>query len=162
MSPRKTSPRPEKSRRVQSFRPQLELLESRLAPAIYNLPTASLDHALIGFDAATGSLSLSGGAQGADVHVAATTDGLAVTINGQLFSSNAADAFFNPALAGANAATLHDINLTGGGSADILTLDNLGGSNVTVQSDGAVTVAGSVQVAGQFTVVASSLTADGT
>ncbi|HVS39556.1 MAG TPA: hypothetical protein VMS17_28625, partial [Gemmataceae bacterium] len=162
------------STRKRSFRPRLEELENRLAPAgLLTLtipktivPTqppsggpASAGPALTSFSAASGALSITG--SGAAVQVAATADGgLNVTVNGQLLSSDPSSPNYYPALAGAVESAVHNITLTGGGSVDALTLDNLSGSNLTIQSDGYATL-GAVAESGQLTATAPRMTIDG-
>jgi hypothetical protein len=130
--------------RRRPFRPCLVELESRLAPASGLSLETSLAAANVAFDASTGILSLTGGA--AQVSVA---DGaVAVNLDGQTHSSDAASPFFDPSLAGASADSLRQLQLVGGGPGNALTLGDLtvdGG--MVVVSDGGIDVAGAVHAA---------------
>ena len=78
------------------------MLESRLAPAT------------ISFDAASGALLIHGGPAGAAVQVAMLGNGdVALTLNGQVYSSDPAAPSFDSALGGLSEATLQQISLTG-------------------------------------------------
>jgi hypothetical protein len=151
----RASKQPARSRqalRRNTFRPRLELLEHRLAPAGLGLVEVG---PAVTFDPAAGSLAIRGGADGAAVQVGTSGNGaVAVSINGQ--------ASFDPALAGLSAATLRQISLLGG-PGDSLTLDGVtAAGDLAVQSDGAVTLAGDVGAAGRLTVSAASLDVQGT
>lgn len=136
---------------------RIEVLENRLAPA--NIAVGPS----VQFDGATGVLSILGGAAGSTAEVEGLGNGpVAVTIDGRLHSSDPAAPAFDPALAGAGAATLSAISLTGG-PADFLTLGNLTtGGDLAVHSDGGVTLAGPIGAAGRLAVTADSLDVQGT
>ncbi len=137
---------------------RLEELESRLAPATLVGGPLGMANAAAGFDFSTGSLSITGGT----VQVAFAGDGdLALTVNGQGYSSDPAAQSYDPALGGATEATLQQISLSGS-PADSLTLNGLtttGG--LTISSDGGVTLAGNIDVAGRLTVTAATLDVQG-
>src|SRR5438552_3732177 len=135
MSARTPSRQPSQRRR---FQPRLELLEDRLTPAGLPADTAALTF----FDPGTSWLAV----RAANAVVTIDAGGaVAVTLAGQMHSSNPSSAAFDPALAGANAWSLRGISLQGG-TADTLTLADLNtGGDLAVQSDGAVTLADSVQ-----------------
>ncbi len=123
----------------------IEVLEQRLAPASI-LPG-------LHFDGSAGALSLAG----STAVVRGLAGGIAVSLNGHLHSSDPTAASFDPALAGASAAGLRQIRLSGGGRADSLTLGTLMDSKaLAVRSDGSVSVAGTVRAAG-LTVTAAGL-----
>jgi hypothetical protein len=151
----RASKQPARSRqalRRNTFRPRLELLEHRLAPAGFGLVEVG---PAVTFDPGAGSLAIRGGADGAAVRVGTSGDGsVAVSINGQ--------ASFDPALAGLSAGALRQISLLGG-PGDSLTLDGVSAAgHLAVQSDGGVTLAGDVGAAGRLTVSAASLDVQGT
>ncbi len=140
-------------------RPMLEALEPRVV-----LNNQLLSSASVGFAASSGALSILGDAGGATAEVTLSADGaVAVTVNGRILSSDPSSPFFTTALAGANAAALHQIAMSGGGSTDALTLGNLMiGSSLVVSADGGVTIAGNVTVARKLSVTTAALTIDGT
>jgi hypothetical protein len=118
--------------------------------------------AMASFDPVSGSLSVLGGIAGSSVAVESVSNGaIKVVVKGQLMSSAPGDPSFDPALAGANAVTLHRISLIGGGSADTLTLNNLTGNDLAVTTDGSVTLTGTVAETNQLAIKAQSLTIEG-
>jgi hypothetical protein len=121
----------------------------------------------LAFDGAREELSIFADPGGVTAQVALTNAGaLAVTIDGQVHSSEPAAASYDPALAGVVVADLHEISLTGG-AADMLSLGNLSGSDLTITSDGFITVDGAVDVtgrlalSGQVIINTGRLSADG-
>jgi hypothetical protein len=114
------------------------------------------------FDPVSGSLSVLGGIAGASVAVESVSNGaIKVVVEGQLMSSAPGDPSFDPALAGANAATLHRISLIGGGSTDTLTLHNLTGNDLAITTDGSVRLTGTVTEANRLTITSGSMTVEG-
>jgi hypothetical protein len=129
----------------------LELLEQRL-----------LLSTIVSFDSALGSLSLLGAAAGSTVAVEGMSNGaIGVLINGQLHCRAPGVSSFDPTLAGASTTTLHQINLSGGGSADALTLNSLTGDHLAVTSDGSISLTGSVTEADRLAITARSITVEG-
>jgi hypothetical protein len=123
----------------------------------------------LAFDSARGALSIFGGPGGATAQVSVTSGGgdIAVTIDGQVHSSDPAAASYDPALAGLATADLHELSVIGGGAADQLSLGNLNGSDLTISSDGILAVDGAVNVmgrlalSGQVIINTGRLSADG-
>ena len=129
----------------------LEPLETRLTPAVL-LPGGN---AALAFDPSDGILAL----QGNSAEIAVSGSAVTVSLNGQLHSNNAADPDFDSVLASINAWSLHGIRLTGGGTSDSLILSTVATSNdLTVQSDGNVTLADQLWVSGRLTVQSANLT----
>ena len=136
--PRKTS---RKSSLGQWFWLRLEHLEDRTLPSVSLL-----------FDSAAGQLSLLGYGSDAIIQQTLNSAGfLEVAVDGQLHSSDPKSAFFDQALAGANAGNMAGIRFHGGGHDTlILSADELAG-NLAVSADGEVrtkdvTVGGSLAI----------------
>src|SRR4051812_42517535 len=106
--------------RSRSSRPRLEWLEDRTAPALITLPGGDQDQATVAFDAASGLLSILGGA-GVAAQVEVDANAVAVTVDGRLHSGDPASPSYDPALAAADGGSLRGIRLVGG-AADALTL----------------------------------------
>jgi hypothetical protein len=113
-------------------RPAVEILEDRRLPALL-APAVPL-----AFDAATGVLAITG----ASARVATDAGGVAVTLNGQRHSADAADPYYDPALAGATAAALRGVRLSG--AADTLTLGDVRAAALWAYADGGIAVTGTV------------------
>jgi hypothetical protein len=140
--PRKTSRAPHLIRRP---RPRLERLEDRTLPAVSLL-----------FDAAAGNLSILGDASDHTVRQGLSTAGfLEVAVDGQQHSSDPKSAFFDPALAGANADSFTEIRFDGGGPGTLILGSEALAGGLTVVSDANITVDGAVQ-AGSITLEGSS------
>src|SRR5262245_30289665 len=98
---------PRRDRRVSL---QVEALEGRLCLSgstwFPGTTGVAAGRAAAEFDPTSGALTILGGATGVAAQVAVTGDGaLAVTVDGQLLSSDPAAPSFDPAFAGAGAAT---------------------------------------------------------
>ena len=138
---------------------QGELLEDRLNPGLVALGATGTLGASLAFDPALGVLSLFDNPPGDTAQVATTGDGsVNVTLQGKMYSSDPAAKSFDPSLAGANAQSVHSINLFGGAT---LALDQLASAgNLAVSASGDITLAGTVKVAGSLSVSAIGLTVD--
>ncbi len=145
------------------FRPGLEELENRLAPASLRLVTDPVVQPPSAFDRSSGTLSLLGSPTGSSVEITSTGSGnISIKYNSQLYTTQAGSSSYDSSLAGLSLATLRTINLSGGGAGDTLTIDPVASSgNLTVSSDGSVVIAGGVSVAGQLTVSGNSITVAG-
>src|SRR5947208_12684314 len=103
MCPRTRSRRLIRPRQPRSFRPLLEGLENRLAPAGLGV---TADPTALAFDPLSGTLSLLGNMASVGTR---SNGSLTVTLNGQSHASDAA-------LAGVNATTLRAITLSNAGN----------------------------------------------
>src|SRR5258707_10634057 len=128
-------------------RARLERLEDRTLPAVGLL-----------FDAAAGGLYLHGGAGDHTVRETLNSAGfLEVAFDGRCHSSDPTSAFFDPALAGADASTLAGIRFETGGGHDTLILgtQQLAGS-LAVHTDADV-LTEDVTVAGLLAIQAPTV-----
>ncbi|HEV3081862.1 MAG TPA: hypothetical protein VGY66_18930, partial [Gemmataceae bacterium] len=145
-------------------RPRLgvEELESRLTPTALSVGPFDVAKAAVSFDATSGALTLRGGAEGSSAQVAILGNGdVALTLNGQAYTSDPAARSFDAALGGASEATLQQLSLTGG-PADSLTLKNVTtDAGLTIFSDGGVTLAGTIDATGRLTVTAGTVDVQG-
>lgn len=159
MSSFKRSRRPRVSSSLRSFRPLLEELENRLAPAAVR---AAVDSSFL-FQPSTSSLSILGPTSGATAELASTSHGgVEITLNGQVYSSDTTSPHFDAALAGVVAANLRSVSLSGGGTADSLVLNQLTtAGDLSVNTDGGIVVAGAVTSAGQLSLSSTGLTVTG-
>jgi uncharacterized protein YkwD len=142
----------------------LEEFERRIVPSTswQALGPVAAPAAAISFDEGSGRLAIAASAGGAAAQISITAaGGVGVTVNDQMFSSDATASSFNPAIAGASAATLRQVCFSGSAS-DVLTLDNVtADGGLTVSSDGTVTMAGTLNVPGNLIIDAAALNVDG-
>jgi hypothetical protein len=137
------------------FRLRLEHLEDRTLPSVSLL-----------FDSAAGQLSLHGDGSDAIVRQTLSSAGfLEIAVDGQLHSGDPKSAFFDQALAGANAGNLAATRLDGGGH-DTLILawdgfENRPTGSLTVTAAGAEVVTQDITIAGKLTIQAQRVTVEG-
>src|ERR1700722_17436022 len=105
MLSRKRSRRLDSVAKLRAFRPRLEALEDRTVMSVLGLGNTAASAAL-GFDGNSGTQTLLGGVQGTQARIAVTGNAVAVTVNGQLPSSDAGSSAFHAARAGLNAPSL--------------------------------------------------------
>jgi hypothetical protein len=133
------------------FRLHLEHLEDRTLPSVS-----------VFFDSAAGNLSLLGDGSDDTIRQTLSSAGfLEVAVDGQQHSSDPKSAFFDQALAGANAGNLAGIRFDGGGGQDMLILgaEQLAG-NLTVSADGVVRTQ-DVTVGGRLVIQAPTVSVGG-
>ena len=150
----------------------LELLESRLlcttTPTEFGwfTPSASNGQSVapsIVFDPTAGLLTIRGNSADEEIFQGLTSDGfLELTLAGVTQSSRPDSPLYDARLAGATRDTLRKIVFQGGGGSDSLVLnDQRLAASLEVASDGDLTIAGSIHVAGAFQASAATINVSG-